>query len=310
MTTPRVLVPTPRILVPLDGSRLAESALPAAAEIAAAWGAGVTLLHILEARPPRTVHGEPHLANLEEARRYLEKWAAKLRRGGATVDVHAHGPGVRGVAEELARHADEVHADLIVLCSHGSRGWRDLLLGNIAQQTLTRCIRPVLLVRAPTPAGGWKLAGRSWVVALEPAIHGSGALPLVAELSRALHARLRLLTVVPTRATLAPPRRAEARLAPKAVSTLLDMEARDAVLFLEEQAHGLREQALGVSVELARGDPVREVLEAVQEADVALLIVTTHRKAGIAGLIVGSFAAAAVGRTACPMLLVPIVGTE
>ena len=63
-------------------------------------------------------------------------------------------------------------------------------------------------------------------------------------------------------------------------------------------------------VELARGDPVREVLEAVQEADVALLIVTTHRKAGIAGLIVGSFAAAAVGRTACPMLLVPIVGTE
>ena len=67
---------------------------------------------------------------------------------------------------------------------------------------------------------------------------------------------------------------------------------------------------MGVSVELARGDPVREVLEAVQEADVALLIVTTQRKAGIAGLIVGSFAAAAVGRTACPMSLVPIVGTE
>jgi len=51
------------LLVPLDGSPLAESALPAAVRIAGMFGAEVTLLHVLEVRPPSTVHGAKHLAD-------------------------------------------------------------------------------------------------------------------------------------------------------------------------------------------------------------------------------------------------------
>ncbi len=295
-----------RILVPLDGSGLAESAVPAAVEIAAAWGAAITFLHILEARPPDTVHGDPHLAGLEEARSYLEGWAEKLRRSGTPVDIHAHGPGVKNVAEALAGHAEEIQADLIVLCAHGSGGWRDILLGNIAQQTLKRCVRPVLLVRAPAPDGGWRLGNRPWVVAIDPAFAGSGALRLVTSLGGALRAQLRLLTVVPTRGTLPQPRRAEARVAPTAVAALLDLEARDAHGLLEELADELREVVGDVVVDVTRGDPVGETLASVNRSGAALLIVRTHRKAGVAGLVSGSFAAACVARTDCPVLLVPI----
>jgi len=56
-----------RILVPLDGSRLAEAVLPAACSIAQKLGARRLLLHVLELDSPVTVHGEPHLRGLQEA---------------------------------------------------------------------------------------------------------------------------------------------------------------------------------------------------------------------------------------------------
>ncbi len=301
---------SPRVLVPLDGSRLAESALDAALEIALAWGARLTLLHVLEARPPERIHGEPHLADLEGARRYLDGWAAKLRDKGADVDVHVHAPGVRGVAEALADHADELDADLLVMCAHGRGGWRDLVLGNIAQQTLKRSVRPVLLMRVPTRAQERALSGRPWGVAIEPQRHGPRAFPFVAELGRAMHAPLRLLTVIPTRDTLPPTRRGEGRLAPGAVARVLDLEAEDARDYLEGLVGELRAAGGEVSVGLLRGDPVREMLSAVRDEDLAMLVVATHRRAGIPGLMAGGFAAAVVGRTSCPLLLVPLASRD
>ena len=59
------------LLVPLDGSRLAESALPAAGELAHRLGASVTLLHVLEPTAPPTVHGDRHLRSPAEAEGYL-----------------------------------------------------------------------------------------------------------------------------------------------------------------------------------------------------------------------------------------------
>ena len=56
---------TRRILVPLDGSRLAEAALPQALLLARALDAGIALLHVVEKASPRRVHGDVHLNSLE-----------------------------------------------------------------------------------------------------------------------------------------------------------------------------------------------------------------------------------------------------
>ena len=52
-----------RIMVPLDGSRLAESVLPMVTLLARDLGAQIWLLHVVEERPPQAVHGEPHLTS-------------------------------------------------------------------------------------------------------------------------------------------------------------------------------------------------------------------------------------------------------
>jgi nucleotide-binding universal stress UspA family protein len=78
------------ILVPLDGSRLAESVLPAANYIAQKMHATITLIHVIEKNAPEEIHGERHLTNAEDANRYLGDIAASFftRSAGKTARTY------------------------------------------------------------------------------------------------------------------------------------------------------------------------------------------------------------------------------
>ena len=79
-----------RLLVPLDGSLLAEAALPAADYMAQHFGATVTLLHLIEHNAPAQVHGEAHLTNEVQANAYLQKVAQRSFAPGVLTDTHVH----------------------------------------------------------------------------------------------------------------------------------------------------------------------------------------------------------------------------
>src|SRR5947209_7095071 len=76
------------LLVPLDGSGLAETVLPYVRLIAHVNGTRVTLLHLIERNAPTSVHGARHLRTIAEAEAYLSGVAESLRRDGITVDTH------------------------------------------------------------------------------------------------------------------------------------------------------------------------------------------------------------------------------
>src|SRR6476469_2113770 len=103
-----------QILVPLDGSRLAESALPVAISLAERVRARVTLLHILERNAPAKIHGERHLTSVGEAESYLHGIASRFADAGIAVEIHAHPSPEGNVAASVAAHAAEVGATLIV----------------------------------------------------------------------------------------------------------------------------------------------------------------------------------------------------
>src|SRR5512143_1597067 len=140
------------ILVPLDGSLLAESVLPAARYLAQQFHSKLTLLHVVEPAPPATVHVEPHLMNLNEAQEYLDSLARNREADSATVEVHVEHAPQATVALSILEVAERLTADLIVLCAHGNGGLRDILFGSIAQQVLQAGEIPVLLLRAPAQA--------------------------------------------------------------------------------------------------------------------------------------------------------------
>ena len=138
-----------RIVVPLDGSPLAEQALPHALAQASRFGADLILLKVL-APLPEVVFSAPAAVLAAEkmsgqlARDYLEDVSAGLREQGITVQV-AQVDGEPYV--EIIRFAEEQDADMIVLSTRGQSGFSRWLLGSVADRVVRGATVPVLLVQ-------------------------------------------------------------------------------------------------------------------------------------------------------------------
>jgi len=143
------------VLVPLDGSKLAERVLGAVRQLVGPDGPELTLLQVVAPvnavhldRVVRTGPGRTLEGRRRRARRYLQQVSERLARRGvrASVRVRAGDP-----ATEILRAAPEERADLIAMSTHGRTGVRRVLLGSVAEAVVRRASRPVLLVR-----------GRAW----------------------------------------------------------------------------------------------------------------------------------------------------
>jgi nucleotide-binding universal stress UspA family protein len=136
-----------RILVPLDGSTLAEAALPDALDLARQAGSTLILLRAVEAH---TIVGDPVDAQVRvvrEAERYLEDVAARLRgQGVAKIETSVwYGPAPPSIVDAARLRK----ADLVVMFSHGRSGVGRLVLGSVAESVLRASTVPILLLRAP-----------------------------------------------------------------------------------------------------------------------------------------------------------------
>ena len=131
-------------LVPLDGSRLAESVLPVVQEVASRFHAQVILLHIVEQHPPAVIHGERHLTGVAQAQDYLEEISGRLRSSNIPVEIHVHQEKEDKVAHSIVQHSQELNADLVIMCTHGHGGLRELLFGSKAQQALQQGTQSIL----------------------------------------------------------------------------------------------------------------------------------------------------------------------
>lgn len=298
-----------RILVPLDGSRLAEYVLPAAVSLARRLGARLTLLHVMERDAPSSVHGERHLTEIAESDRYLADLAARCRASGVDTETHVHPNPEGNVAQSIVAHAGDLDANLVILATHGQGGARRVLFGSVAQQVLRRGNRPVLLIRPPeprleAPLDEEQLALRRVLVPLDGTPAAEAALPFAATLARAYGAEVVLLRIVPTLATIAGERASAAKLVPTAAAASLDYEEGEARRYLQAIADRLRAAGIGVSWTVGRGDPAQGVLGQAAASGAELLIMATHGRTGLSAVFSGSVASKVVGRYARPILLV------
>ncbi len=111
-----------RLLLPLDGSRLAESVLPPALFLAERFGATIVLFHAIEQDAPATVHGQRHLMTREDAQQYLTQVAARLAQPGLSIETDIHTMEQSNMARSIREHISELRADLVCLCAHGRGG--------------------------------------------------------------------------------------------------------------------------------------------------------------------------------------------
>src|SRR5690242_13322599 len=128
---------TTRILVPLDGSPVAEAALSYAETIATATGASTILLRVVPA-------GDNVVAEISGADSYLQNVARELEARGFTTELAITYGG--SVAKWIAEEAQLRHTDLVIIASHGRTGIDRMLHGSTAEDLIARLSVPMLII--------------------------------------------------------------------------------------------------------------------------------------------------------------------
>ena len=149
-----------RTLIPLDGSKVGEAALPVIEARMSKWSpemkVEITLLGVItllrhwvvvgEASAPVSYTEEELKLIKQRVTNYLEKTGETLRNKGAVVNTMV---STGNAAEEILKAADELKVDMIAMSTHGRSGLRRLAFGSITDKVLRGASAPILMVRAP-----------------------------------------------------------------------------------------------------------------------------------------------------------------
>jgi len=145
------MLPIHTILHPTDFSERSEPALRLAGALSRDYGAHLIVLHVA-VPPPLLAYGEGYVppetdAHLVECREQLRQLSLPDTGG-----IRAERRLLEGdPATEIVREARDIHADLIVMGTHGRTGLARLLMGSVAEQVVRQAPCPVLTMKSPFP---------------------------------------------------------------------------------------------------------------------------------------------------------------
>ncbi len=293
------------LLVPLDGSPLADHALEIATVLARRAGAALRLVHVQS--PGGADVEDPADPARAAASRYVAERVTRLEESGVAVSgTLRSGAVVSNILEE----AHESGADLIVLASHGQTGPSAAWLGSVADGLARQADVPLLFVRSPSGAGEQALAFdvQRILVPLDGSEEAEQVLDVALTFAHLTGAALTLLVV-----DVLPILIGEE---PVEVGTRVDVaeQWRRGEHYLERLAPRLRDEGVSIDVALrADRSPAAAILDEAQRVDAGLIALATHGRSRLRRLFIGSVADKVLRDADVPVLLVrpvhPAAGT-
>jgi nucleotide-binding universal stress UspA family protein len=278
-----------KILVPLDGSALAERALTYATALADQTGARLVLLRAAISHTlPGVDSRERQHGAVQEAEVYLQDVAKRLGQRGYTCETVAR---YGHPAESLIESARTRSVDLIVMATHGRTGPGRWVLGSVAEAVVRASSVPVLVQRAWQPVFGEPFLDvkPKLVVPLDGSAFAESALEPAAKLAQALDAKLILVRVEDDPAAMQ-----------AALGYLPQVAARLGALW----------PSLAMDTDIRIGEPAHGIAEAVVRHEAALVVMATHGRGGALRTILGSVAGKLFQEAEVPVVLIRPVPTE
>ncbi len=294
-----------RMLVPLDGSRLAESVLGVVERLGQLTGCSIKLLHVIEKSPPSSIHGDIHLKATKEAERYLSAVGDRLSALGLDVDTHVHDVPQGDVPRCIAEHADELDQDLIVLCTHGKGGLKRFVFGSNAEQVITHGRTPVMLIRASEEGTPPDFGPRCILVPVDVADKERRAERIATEFARVADAELYLVAIIPTLESISGEEAATGRLIPGTTKEILKLAAEDAATVLKGEVEILGAEGLKAAGSVARGDLAAGLLDTAGKVGADLIVIETRGLAGLGAFWANALARKIAGLYDGSLLLIP-----
>ena len=271
------------ILVPLDGSQIAEYALPAAGWYSKLTGAPIQFVHVLD----DDTKPESRAEAAETFRKYADRLAARHGLGSVECQV------VAGPASDAILGVS-VTALAIVLASHGRGGFRATIRGSVADKVVRGSAIPVIIEpgtaepQAPQP-------GKPILVGLDGSEEAERGLEVAREIGeKGGHP----ITVVRTY-TVPPPVGIEFATYPADFAQTLEQSAQAYIGSVEKP---------GEKSIVLMGDATTAILEAAEQIDAALIVLTSSGKGLTKRLALGSTTDRVIHGTERPVLVIPRAG--
>lgn len=290
------------IVVPLDGSPLAEHALPYAEALARVAGSRVVLVSAVSVDripyPPSDPTAPRDLAE-SEAEAYLATVVA--RPTSAPAAVVAHGDAAQVIEDQVRAHG----ADLVVMATHGRSGLGRWVYGSVAEAVLTRSSAPVLLVRAwqPAPDAAALADHPRLLVPLDGSAFSEAALPVARAVAEKLAGEVVLMTAVrPSEPNLA----ADGLVTPDILEGAVRGARAEARRYLAQVAERLVRDLPSnpPSRDVRVGEPAETVVRSARDHGASMVVMATHGFSGVPRLLFGSVAGAILRQGTVPLLLV------
>ncbi len=268
------------ILVPLDGSKLAENALPDAAWLSRITGAPIRFIHVVDTDVPASERGKA----AETFRNYTKELAADHGFGETTCDVVAG-----SAADEILKESESASA--IVIATHGRGGFRAMIVGSVADKVIRGATVPVIAepgVEKPSVP----VPGKAIVVGLDGSPEAERGLAMARQLAQASNVPIVLVRAF----SLPPPAGIEFSYYPADLGATLEAAARE---YLVATARP------GEKYVLMQGDAATAVLEAADQNDAGLIVLTSTGKGLAKRIALGSTTDRVIHSTSRTVLVVP-----
>lgn len=297
-----------KIVVPLDGSEVAEVALPYAEELAGRLGSAVTLLHVCESAddPNRRMH-QMYLEKLVDATKQgAESYMPSSERGKREVRVQT-AMLTGNPAEEIIRYAEKEEAGLVIMATHGRSGIGRWALGSVADKIVRSAAQPVLLIRARGASAGVrarKMLGRV-LIPLDGSKEGETALPCIAALVTSLSTEVTLLQVLALGYQTMTAQGYEYVIYPAQQTEADRVRAKG---YLDGVAGCLKQPGMTVKSEVKFGNAADEIIKTADEINADLVAMATHGRSGLGRWVLGSVADRVLRSGNKPLLLVRVPG--
>lgn len=283
------------VVVPLDGSPLAERALPYAGLFVRQPNVRLVVIRIVPGSQVGDLIDPEHRERLLlEARNYLTGLVPEARAGGLAGAVTYYGDPASLILDE----ATAQQADLIVMSTHGRSGWGQWIYGSVAGSILHDSTIPVLLVSPRCRPPRAPLEGARILVPHDGSSLASAIVQPAIDLARQLGGEIRLVKVV----------------GPSSFITMDDVpdfadlpievtDVPEATGMLDAIAERMHLQDVSASVQVLQSrDPVESILEAAHSWKADLIAMATHGHGGLARLVTGSVTQGIVQKADLPVL--------
>ena len=282
-----------KILLPLDGSQFAESALGVTATLARRWQAEVDLVRVTAPILTSAPELYPSLGHefTQQARDAAETYLKDLHGHFSGLIVHTHSL-LGSPKEQIAALAQELPGDLIVMASHGRGGFTRWLMGSNAEYVLRHTPCPLLLMRPPSDAA--EICSGEFRNVLVPVDGSSAANEVVGKVAPYL-AEGGKVTVL--RASGLSARDYTLLNSPTEINVYLQ--------HLEDQTRQIVAPGLTVEHAVVDGEAAETILHYAHEHHCDLIAMSTHGRTGFRRFVLGSVTEKLSRQAACPVLAFP-----